>query len=387
MAMRVAVVEDAVGPWSKGGRETRYAALMPRLAKHGMTIELFTMRWWTTEDPRPSDVELVAICPLVPMYAGERRSVWQAARFALGTLRLLSHDFDVVLADQMPILPLFPLRVVAWLKRVKLVVQWHEVWGTAYWHEYLGPAGQVAALLEWCTARLADHVVAGSDEVRERLIELGVPARRLTVVQNAIDRGRLNAFVGTPHAAQLVSVGRLVAHKRVDEALRVVARLRDRGRPTSLTVVGDGPERGRLERLAVELGVGSDVTFLGTVDAQEDVWSWLQAASVLLFPSDREGFGLVPAESLALGTPVVCAGHRRNDATRLVDEGRTGSVVPPDDLDALTAAAEHWLDASVPRAEVAARFWSAHPDLDWDASGAVLAAALTELAGDRGPVT
>ena len=46
MTPRVAVVEDAVGPWSKGGRETRYAALLPRLAQRGLDVEVFSMRWW-----------------------------------------------------------------------------------------------------------------------------------------------------------------------------------------------------------------------------------------------------------------------------------------------------------------------------------------------------
>ena len=148
-----------------------------------------------------------------------------------------------------------------------------------------------------------------------------------------------------------------------------MARLRDRGRPTSLTVIGDGPERGGLERLAAELGLTDEVVFAGSPDAQEDVWSWLRGARVLLFPSEREGFRLVLAEALALGTPVVVVDHPRNDATRLVDEGRTGSIVPPDDLDALASAVEHWLDAAIPRTEVTARFWGAHGDLDWDVSG------------------
>ena len=384
MTLRVAVVEDAIGPWSKGGRETRYAALLARVARLGTSVELFTMRWWANEDPPPGEVALVAICPLIPMYSGERRSIWQAVRFALGTPRLLSYDFDVLLADQMPILHLFPLRIVAWVKRVKLVVQWHEVWGVEYWHEYLGAAGRVAASLEWCTARLADHVIAGSEDVRERLAALGVPPERMTVVQNGVDRRRLDALVGGTHDAQLVSVGRLIAHKRVDEAIRTVSRLRERGRPTTLTIIGDGPERRGLEQLAADLGVDADVVFMGTLDSEVDVWAWLRGARVLLFPSDREGFGLVPAESLALGTPVVCVGHPRNDATRLVEEGRTGSVVPPDDLGALVEAVEHWLDASIPPTEVASRFWSAHGDLDWDVSAATLVADLEAVVGDVG---
>ena len=54
-----------------------------------------------------------AVSRLVPLYVGERRSILQAVLFSLGCLRLLGHQFDAIEADQMPYLPLFPLRLVA----------------------------------------------------------------------------------------------------------------------------------------------------------------------------------------------------------------------------------------------------------------------------------
>jgi glycosyltransferase involved in cell wall biosynthesis len=375
MSRRVAVVEDAVGPWSKGGRETRYAALLPRLAQHGLDVEVFTMRWWS--DPPTGDVRYTAICPLVPLYRGGRRSFLQAALFALSSLRLLGRDVDVILADQMPILHLFSLRVVAWIKRVKLVVQWHEVWGSAYWRDYLGAAGPIASMLERMTAHLADQIVAVSVEVRDRLASINIDPTRVVVVANAIDRVRLDAVVAQDRDVQLISVGRLAAHKRVDEAIRVASRLGDEGRSVDLVVIGDGPERPRLERLVDELHLEGGVEFLGSLDTDEEVWSWLKSARVCVCPSDREGFGLAVAESLALGTPVVCVEHPGNDATRLVDDGVTGSVVAPGDLDALVGAVGRWLESGTSRAEVSASFQRTHADLDWEAA----ADALAELLG------
>ncbi|HEV3213436.1 MAG TPA: glycosyltransferase [Acidimicrobiales bacterium] len=377
MTLRVAVVQDAVGPWSKGGRESRAAALLPRLERLGFDVEVFTMRWWS--DPPAGDVRYTAICGLVPMYRGERRSITHAARFALATLRLLGAEFDVIVADQMPIVHLVPLRAVAWIKRVPLVVQWHEVWGREDWRTYLGAAGPLAATLERASARLADQVVAVSEEVRRRLEALGVDPARLVVVPNAIDRARLDAVTPVDGAPELVSVGRLIAHKRVDEAIRALRRLHERGRSVSLAVIGDGPERAPLERLAAALELEEHVVFDGTLDADEDVWAAVSGARVLVAPSDREGFGLAVAESLALGTPVVCVDHPRNDATRLVEGGVTGAVVPPDDPASLTAAIEHWLDAGAARADVSSSFWRAHADLEWDASAERLAALLTAV--------
>ena len=371
----MAVVEDAVGPWSKGGRETRYAALLPRLAARGFEVEVFTMRWWV-DQPR-GEVRYTAICPLVPMYKGERRSVLQAVLFAISTVRLLGRSFDVILADQIPNLHLFPLRVIAWIKKVKLVVQWHEVWGREYWQEYLRGAGGVAARLERVTAHLPDEVIAVSKEIGGRLASLGVDAARITVAANAMDRVQLDAVTPGGRSVELVTVGRLITHKRVDEAIRVVDLLRGRGRDASLVVIGDGPERERLEQLAAHLGLSAQVSFLGALDADEEVWAWLRAARVVVSPSDREGFGLVVAESLALGTPVACVAHPHNDASRLVEDGRTGSVVPPGDLEALASAVERWLDAPDRRAEISARFWATHPELDWELAADVLSDRLT----------
>jgi glycosyltransferase involved in cell wall biosynthesis len=368
------VVEDAVGPWSKGGRETRYSALLPRIARRGLDVEVFTMRWWS--HPPTGVVRYTAICPLMPMYRGERRSILQATVFALSSLRLLGRDCDVIVADQMPILHLFPLRLVARIKGVELVVQWHEVWGHEYWRNYLGGAGLVASMLEGLSARLADRIVAVSEEVREGLHSIGADPGRIVVVPNALDLARLDAVAPLDRALQLISVGRLISHKRVDEAIRVVAHLRDAGRSASLVVVGDGPERASLERLVAELGLEECVEFLGTLESVEDVWSWLGAAQVFVCPSDREGFGLAVAESLALGTPVVCVDHPRNHSTPLVDDGVTGSVVRPDDPEALAEAVAHWLEVRTTRADVSASFRRAHAKLDWDASAAVLAELL-----------
>lgn len=380
MTARVAVVEDAVGPWSKGGRETRYAALLPRLAKRGFAVEVFTMRWWSEEPV--GEVRYHAISPLVPMYKGDRRSIAHAIRFAFSTFRLLRYRFDVILADQIPIVHLIPLRLVAWIKRVPLVVQWHEVWGDEYWRQYLGRAGAAAAVLERATARLADEIVAVSEEIEGRLEALGVAPDRICVVANALDRARLDAVPAADPGAELIAVGRLIPHKRVDEAIRITGLLRDRGRSVHLSVIGEGPDRDRLDRLARELGLAGLVSLEGTLDADDDVWRQLRAARVLVSASDREGFGLVVAESLALGTPVVCADHPHNDAARLVEDGRTGSIVPPGDLEAMTSAVERWLDCDGIRSEIAQRFWETHPDLEWDAAADALAACLTPLAGE-----
>lgn len=99
-----------------------------------------------------------------------------------------------------------------------------------------------------------------------------------------------------------VSVGRLVASKRVDRAIEHVARTRE---VDALVVVGDGPERARLEALARRRGV--DARFTGVVPRDEAL-AWMRAAEVLLFASVEEGASTVLREAEALGTPVTVVG-------------------------------------------------------------------------------
>jgi glycosyltransferase involved in cell wall biosynthesis len=103
----------------------------------------------------------------------------------------------------------------------------------------------------------------------------------------------IRAREGAPFAA---SVGRLVASKRVDRAVEVAA-----AEGMRLVVIGDGPERAGLERMARTRG--ADARFLGTLP-REEALAWLGASSVLLFASRVEGYPTVLREAEALGVPV-----------------------------------------------------------------------------------
>ncbi len=129
----------------------------------------------------------------------------------------------------------------------------------------------------------------------ERIATVRAPALEIPDVREAI--GRLRAELGARRVA--VSVGRLVASKRVERAIEHVGRTHD---VDTLVVVGDGPERSKLERLARALGV--DARFIGAVERDEAL-AWIGAADALIQASAAEGLSSVVREAEALGTPVV----------------------------------------------------------------------------------
>jgi len=101
-----------------------------------------------------------------------------------------------------------------------------------------------------------------------------------------------------------VVVARLTPQKRVGLAIETVAFLASCGHELPLTIVGDGPERAALERQVDRLGIGPFVRFVGAVPPA-DVPAHLARADLMIFPATGEGFGLVAAEALMAGVPVV----------------------------------------------------------------------------------
>jgi glycosyltransferase involved in cell wall biosynthesis len=325
----VAIVTDAIFPFHRGGKETRYHELARRLGARA-EVHVYTMKWWEGDRVlRRDGITFVAIAPRLALYSGERRSMRQALVFAAACLRLAGRRFDVIEADHMPYLQLFPLRLVATLRRVPLVVTWHESWGPAYWREYLGQAGRVGWWLERAAMRLPDAIIAASPHTAARLRERLGAETRITVAPNGIDLDEVDGATPAAARADLVVVGRLLDHKRVDLLVDTVALLRERGRPVSCRVIGDGPERDALSERARRLGVDDLVEFRHDVAGRRELYSHLKSARAFVFPSAREGFGIAVLEALACGLPVVTTSAPDNLARHLIDREEHGVVCEP----------------------------------------------------------
>src|SRR4051812_42239408 len=257
----VALVTDAIFPYHRGGKEVRYHELAHRLADHA-DVHVYTMNWWRGgRVRREREVTFHAISPLMPLYVGERRSVAQAIVFALACLRLAFRRFDVIEADHMPYMQLFPLRLVASLRRKRLVATWHEFWGPSYWREYLGAAGRLGWWFERAAMRLPDEIIAASQETADRLRAHLGEHTPVTVAPNGVDLNAIARVEPAADSADVVLVGRLLKHKRVDLLLDAVALLRAGGLAVSCRIIGDGPELGALQRQVCDLGIDQAVDF------------------------------------------------------------------------------------------------------------------------------
>jgi glycosyltransferase involved in cell wall biosynthesis len=191
-------------------------------------------------------------------------------------------------------------------------------------------------------ARLADGVVTITDSLRRFTIEeVGVPSSKVETIHYGLDdlpeAWGVNAPDEVPEGARIaLAVSRLTGQKGIDVAIRALAALPG---DVVLVVLGEGPDRASLERLARELGVEQRVFLLGRVP---DVAAWLRRAEVFVHPARWEGFGLAVLEAMLAGLPVVAT--RVSSLPELVVDGETGLLVAADDAAALAAAVSSALD-------------------------------------------
>lgn len=192
---------------------------------------------------------------------------------------------------------------------------------------------------------------------------LGVPAGRLFVIPNAasidefspsddLDRRAARIALGLdPDATVVLCMGALSPEKRVDMAIEATARLPG----VDLVVVGDGPERARLETVASAAAPGR-VHFLGQMQHPKEP---LSAADIVVVPSDTEGQPRVAIEAGLSGLPVVAT--EVGGLREIVEQGSTGFLVPPGDATRLAEAmqaalAERERIGAAARQRCAARF-------------------------------
>ena len=149
---------------------------------------------------------------------------------------------------------------------------------------------------------------------------------------------------GPAEPLQVLFVGRMIALKGVDMLLEAVSRLKGRGIPIELTLVGDGPAREDWERLTGSLELGDAVRFTGALP-REEVQRAMRACHVFCLPSVRESGGAVLLEAMATARPVIALDH--GGPAELVDDA-VGRAIPLQDPEQVIDVLERTL------AEVAA---------------------------------
>ena len=200
------------------------------------------------------------------------------------------------------------------------------------------------------------RVVAVSEEVRQRLLKAGVSEDKVRIVRNGIDlRPFENARPSlrdqdSPKALPIVGlIGRLAWEKGVDIFLLAAAKVLTEGVGTRFVIVGEGPDGEKLDRSIDELKIRDHVAMLGRRDDMPSVYASLD---IMVSASRQEGLPMAILEGMASRLPLVAT--TVGEVPTVVQDGRTGRLVPPGDVDQLAGAITELLRDPARRATLGA---------------------------------
>lgn len=327
------------------------------------SIPFFTLA--PAVDHRPLNLLGVSRSPLPGVLANARRVLTMR-----GVLRSLRPDVVVAFGDQTNVIALLAGVSAPWPVIVSERTDPRNV-----------PLNRAWTILRQLAYRRAAAIVLVAEEGREwfgRSL-----ASRVHVLPNPVTT-RLSAHVVSPQVedvVRLVTVGRLAREKGLDLLLHALHMLpADLAAQWTLEVVGDGPDRGMLMRLAEDLRLADRVRWVGFVP---DPAPYVQSGDVFVLPSRFEGFPNALAEAMALGRTVLST-DCRSGPRELITDGVNGLLVAPNDPAAIASGLERLLRDRALRARLAEAAPAATRGLAVDAIRRRWEALFEEVTTQRG---
>lgn len=376
--MKIAIAHPRFG--ALGGGSVVMQDIVDCLAKDAAHQVTVFAREWRGEVPAGVRFEA-----LNPSYAGSVLRDWS---FERAVRHIDRSRFDVLVSDQK--IPGIDVYIAGGGVHVEWTLR--KLHAAPCWRRLLGHITPQQLFTQNAERRLFRSeallgVVCVSETVkRDVLRHYGVAPERVHVVYNGIDlrrfdhhyrtahRERLRAEMGLGDKLVLLFVGGGMRNKGIQETLNAAARC---GLDFELIVVGKDKKLGAFRALASALGIEARCRFVG---AQPDVLPYYAVADIFVLPSHFETFGLVYLEALAMGVPVLVS--KAAGAAELVEEGRHGYRIDPDDADDIVAKLQR-LSRTAPG--LAADCIQLAQRFSREAMGEQLSAVLKSLAGSPAP--
>jgi Glycosyltransferase len=327
--MKIAFIYDAVYPFITGGAEKRVYELAKRLVQRGHDVHWYGVGWWWPEegqkDIEMEGIHLHGVCKPMDLYNGERRSVSEAVYFAICLLPKLGIEkFDVIDCQGFPFFSCYTVKINSLIGRSPFIITLHEVWNN-YWYEYLGKAGFFGKLVEKLMVNLTDKIISVSKKTKNDLKAMKSSEKSI-VIPNGIDFNHINGILPADENSDVIFAGRLIKEKNVDILIKAIPYVKEKIPDVKCCIIGDGPERDKLEKLVQELDIQNNVEFKGFMKDYNDLISYMKSSKVFVLPSTREGFGIVVIEANACGLPVVVVNHKMNAASELIVNNKNGII-------------------------------------------------------------
>ena len=322
---RVAFVFDHGYPVTVGGAERYYWALARAAARKRPVTYI------TAEPGGAAEWDEVEVVGVASRAFARGGLMLPKAAFAAGVLWHLlrrGRRYAVVHCCCFPHVAVIAARLGLLPHRgTRLVVDWHEWIPRSTWLRRRGRLGELGYALQAVATRAGDGAVTFSRLHQARLRRVRPDA---VLWPEFVPEPGLPVELTAPRRKRIVFAGRLVDEKRAQLVPAVLRELRRREDSWEAVIFGEGPSMESVRTSAEHEGVADAVELMGFADWRE-LSRALSTSRALVFPSAREGFGLVVLEAAAHGLPSVLVAGADNAATELIEPGRNGIVCPSPD--------------------------------------------------------
>ncbi len=307
--MKIAFWTDAAFPWHMGGLEAVERTEAEELAKK-YDVDFVSIRWpGMQSDFVDKGIRYHTIMRTTKekFYRHGRRSIRTSIWYAMNSLKIFFHKYDVIEANMFPILQLPILKLYCKLTGCKLILDVVEVWSKDYWKDYLGDfMGRIGYRYATYFIDSADAYITNSSETAEKLHTAGnVDWKRINVFAPILDDKTIAKAKSRKEGMRIIFWGRLIKEKRFDKWLAVVKEVHKKMPLVRAVLIGEGPERDNIIRMIKSMGLQKVVSVRPGIDDRLELYKEVSKSAVCLHMSEREGLGLVALESIALGVPVV----------------------------------------------------------------------------------
>lgn len=348
--MRILIVTPVFPP-DIGGHATAIPPLAGELCRRGHQVAVLTVSDRADGDDSLYPFSVVRLARPGPRLVRWLRTI--RAILELGSrvdvLLVYGLALESVVANALLRRPLV-MKVVgdlAWERSV-LLGRVHDTFEVFQQQRYGARVEALRRLRAWWIRR-ADRVIVHSRWMAGWVERWGVPASRIAVIPNGVELPETLAPATLPLSTPLtlVTAARLTRWKGIGELIAVVAGQRDLG----LVVVGDGPDRVRLEQAAIEAGAADRVFFAGR-RSREETLGIMASCDIFVLNSTWEGLPHAVLDAMVLGMPLIATAV--GGVPEAVKDGENGLLIPPSDPDALRGALERLISSPAERARLAA---------------------------------
>lgn len=306
--MKIAIVTDAIWPYTVGGSEIRNHEVAKRLVKMGHEVHILGAKFWTDNDKIKiiDEVQIHGISKFTGLYdQNSQRKITESISLAIKLFfYVLKSDFDIYDVTAFSLINVYTVWLACLIKRKKMVLTWHQFFGN-YLFSFMGKfLGSIAFVVERVSLLLYKNHIVVSPDLKTKLLQLHIKEENIFVVKNGVDVSLIKNAIPSEQKSDIIFVGRLHYQKNVSELLNLILEIKKHKNNISCFIIGDGPEKEEVIKKISDLNLQDNVKMFGQISDKREVYSLMKSSKLFVLTSRMEGSPLTIVEAVVAGLQI-----------------------------------------------------------------------------------